>query len=174
MTYQANSTEDVWGLALNLYGNAAGIAWLLEDNPTLVDGDGLAEVASQIVQVRKAAAWSKERFADPVNGGERVVRQSECLATSFQTLWDVALQQYGSAEGVRFLLADNSGLIESNGLVQDGRRQYKLRSEFLNLLIRGRMLEVIPSTGLKNANEEWVTDDGQPWVTDDGWSWVTG
>lgn len=174
-SYRVNSTEDVWGLALNLYGDAAGVLWLLQDNSELVDGDGLVEVASTTVQVRKLESWKVERSTQlRIQAAIQTVRQHECMATSQQTVWDIALQQYGDADAIAWLFAENSDLVNTNGLLEDGRRRYLLRNDFFDFRMRERMLEVIPSTGSKSQNEAWVTDDGQPWVTDDGQIWVTG
>lgn len=44
-----------------------------------------------------------------------------------QTIWDVALQHYGDVEGVAFLLADNIGCIDANGIIANGQI-YKIRT----------------------------------------------
>jgi hypothetical protein len=107
------------------------------------------------------------------------VRQNKVVGRSQQTVWDIALQQYGSADGILYLLMDNPDLINSNSLVVDGRREYRLRNDVYNEVIRTAMLGVVPSTGANNQNEEWITENdnwqwqteepgNQPWVTDVG------
>lgn len=94
-------------------------------------------------------------------------------STSEQTVWDVALQHYGDASGIAVLLGDNDDLINSNGLVQEGARSYRIdNNTILNAPIRARMQQEIPSTGTSSA-QPWITDDEQDWTDNSGDSWWT-
>ncbi len=43
-----------------------------------------------------------------------------------QTIWDVALQHYGSVEGVEYLLEDNPNCINADGVIPNGQ-SYRIR-----------------------------------------------
>jgi len=170
MTYKAQSADDIWGIALNLYGDAAGIVWLITDNLSLIEDDGSTEVQGKTLQVRSSSSYPKQKYEQPQKS--TLIQQIDVVANSEQTLWDIALQQYGDAEALFWLMSDNE-LVNSNGLIPDGRRQYRLRNEFKNISIRSKMLEIVPTTGQKSQNETWTTEDGQDWTTDGGQSWWT-
>jgi len=102
------------------------------------------------------------------------------LSTAFksgatQTVFDVALHQYGGLAGLAWLLEDNPGLILGDGLVEQFRIEHRVRpAAFANLTLKTAMMRLKPaSEGPGVGSEAWITDDGQEWVTDDGVAWWT-
>jgi hypothetical protein len=102
------------------------------------------------------------------------------LSTAFksgatQTIFDVALHQYGGLAGLAWLLEDNPGLILENGTVEQFRVAHLVRpAAFANRQLKAAMMRLKPaSEGPKGGSEAWITDDGQDWITDDGVAWWT-
>lgn len=94
-----------------------------------------------------------------------------------QTVFDVALMQYGGLEGLALLLSDNLDLVAPDGLMRQFGETYRIgRHAAVNERIKTRMLAIVPCTGQRDAEAgqgEWVDDDGQSWHTDDDQSWET-
>ncbi len=47
-TYQANSQQSIFDVALQHYGDIEGVAWLLKDNPTILNEDGLFDLSAPL------------------------------------------------------------------------------------------------------------------------------
>lgn len=92
-----------------------------------------------------------------------------------QTLFDIALMQYGSLDGgLAQLLADNPESLDANGLFPVGAFDWRVRPAFFaNRNIADKMTAVVPVSGERDSGDAWVTDDGQQWITDDGQTWIT-
>jgi hypothetical protein len=92
--------------------------------------------------------------------------------TTSADVWDVALSQYGGAEGIAWLLEDNPGLIDQVGIVKEGRRGHRLRQARINEVVWRRMVDYLPATGLEPAGEYDATilvdDEGNALVDDEG------
>lgn len=102
------------------------------------------------------------------------------LSTAFksgatQTVFDVALHQYGGLGGLAWLLADNPGLIKDDGTVEQFRVEHVVRPAlFVNQKMKAAMMRLKPaSEGPASGSEAWITDDGHDWITEDGTSWWT-
>lgn len=102
------------------------------------------------------------------------------LSTAFksgatQTIFDVALHQYGGLGGLAWLLEDNPGLIQPDGLVEQFRVEHRVRpAAFVNRDMKAAMMRLKPaSEGPAGGSEAWITDDGEEWITDDGVAWWT-
>lgn len=91
-----------------------------------------------------------------------------------QTLFDIALMQYGDLDGgLARLLADNPASLDANGLLPVGPFNWKVRAAAVNASIAAKMAAVVPISGERDSGDAWVTDDGQQWTTDDGQTWIT-
>lgn len=170
MTFQPGNDLDIWDVAITKYGASDGIAWLLVDNPSLIDGLGAVNLSDSI-EVRndrptETAAKTKSAAPAPV------VNAPEAMGITRQSVWDVAIQYYGDARGIAWLLADNPGLVLDAGLVAGGRISYSLRKTIINRAIWDKLIDEFPITG-KRPGGPWVTEDNEEWITDDGTEWWT-
>jgi hypothetical protein len=86
-----------------------------------------------------------------------------------QTIFDVALQMYGSIEGIAWLMEDNPSLIDAEGNIPFGF-SYKIREkETLDQRIVNGFNGYIPVTeGLENGEQFVLVDDNGNAVIDDG------
>jgi len=169
MTIVSDTGSDIWDVALRQYGGAEGVAWLLEDNPGLVDSNGLLPEGRAGFEIRPG---QQRAFEEKISAAAQA-RQNppRYRSNSQQTLWDVALQYYGDANGVAWLLEDNPGLIEIDGLVKEGRVSHRIRKSRANLPIWGQMVDYVPATGLeptKRKAEVLMDDEGNVLMDDEG------
>lgn len=175
MTYTPSATQTVWDVALELYGDISGIAWLLEDNPSVVTGGGVIDIQEEL-SVRSSTRWAYDASADGVRSLGAPIRHNapERVGLADQNIWDIALQHYGDVNGIAWLLADNPALVAANGQVESGRVTYRLRPQEINRLVWTRMIDYFPVSGVSSASSSaWITEDGQPWITEDGQEWWT-
>lgn len=91
-----------------------------------------------------------------------------------QTVFDVALQHYGSLEGLLWLLEDNPQLLEPSGRIAQFKVNHKIRrGEFI---VKPQLSYPYPaSEGTIHPEEEnaWINENGTTWITEDGQNWLT-
>lgn len=169
MTVVGNISQSIWDMALQVYGGAEGLAWLLEDNPELIDGSGDLPAGRVTYKVRSLQQTAfEEKFS---LGSESRQNPPRYRSTTIQTVWDVALQFHGDAAGLADVLAENPSLIRSDGTVQEGLVTHKIRKNIRNRPIWERMIDYVPSTGLgpdKRKFTALVDDEGNVLVDDEG------
>lgn len=171
MTITSQIGQDVWDVALQVYGGAEGLSWLLEDNPSLIDGSGELPAGRVIYQVREGRQKAfEEKFSIGLLSSGN---PSEYRSNMEQTVWDVALQFSGDASGIFELLEKNPFLIQGDGLVAEGRVLHRVDMEIRNRPVWSRMINYFPTTGLKKEGQPWITEGNEPWITDDGQEWWT-
>jgi len=169
MTVVGNISQTVWDVALQEYGGAEGIAWILQDNPDLVDGSGDLPTGRVTYKVRDGQRTAfEEKFS---TGSQRRTNPPQYRSNSQQTVWDVALQHYGDAAGLAEILAENPSLVNADGSINQGLVVHNLNQNIINRPIWARMIDYVPSTGLipDNRTITALTDDeGNVLVDDEG------
>lgn len=169
MNVISNISQDIWDMALQVYGGAEGLAWLLEDNPDLIDGAGDLPAGRVTYQVREGRQTAfEEKFS---TGSQSRTNPPRYRSNSQQTVWDVALQFHGDAAGLAEILTANPSLINGDGSVSQGLVVHKLNQTIRNRPIWERMIDYVPSTGLipdKRKIVALVDDSGQALVDDEG------
>lgn len=181
-TYKSDNSQTVFDVAMLRYGSLDGLATLLADNPALVLNDGtIAQYGVTHLVGEASPASSELEKTEPARSINKQPQQRpEYRSNIQQTVFDVALMQYGGVEGLVFLLADNPALVQENGLVsQFGVSHLVQTKQATNARMKRKMLALVPCTGDKPATDDgaWITDDGlnQDWITDDGLNkdWIT-
>lgn len=177
-TITSGAEEDVFSLALRHYGSASGVADLLRDNSQVIQVDGTINQFRQTFIVGNAGAPPSEPEIIAIQTGEQdtPLGDNPFRSGSQQTLFDVALHQYGGLAGLAYLLSDNPDLIDSDsGTFRQFRQWHVIREEvFVNSRIKKQMLRLKPSSEGPIESEAWITEDGVEWWTDDNQPWVTG
>lgn len=79
-------------------------------------------------------------------------------SSSEQSLFDVALQHYGSIQdGIAWLISDNPSVIDENGKLLHGNATLQIRNETANLatvdFLQSRSIIPVTSAGLFQNNE---------------------
>lgn len=173
---QSGAQEDIFSFALRHYGGAAGLADLLADNPDVIQGDGTLDQYRRPYLVGTAAP----ALSEPEMLAEQVARDTTPKGTDpfrsgqIQTVFDVALHQYGGLSGLALLLADNPDLVQTDKTVLQFRQQHTIRPDaFANKRIKAAMLRLKPATEGFTAEEYWATEDGNAWWTEDEQPWIT-
>lgn len=69
-----------------------------------------------------------------------------------QTIFDVALQAYGSLEGLQWLFEDNPDLIQNDGTIKQFGVEHLVRNDTINERMKGLMEAQVPTTG-QNIDE---------------------
>jgi hypothetical protein len=88
------------------------------------------------------------------------------VASYQQTIFDVALQFYGSAEGVDFLLEDNPSIIASNGAI-DLSAAVKIRKSKIDPIVLDLYDGYIPVTeGVEGGYSYVLIDDNGDFLID--------
>ena len=100
------------------------------------------------------------------------------LSTAFksgatQTIFDVALHQYGGLGGLAWLIEDNPELLNPDGTVDQFRVSHRVRpASSVNVDMKAAMMRLKPaSEGPVSGSEPWITEDGDEWWTEDGVAW---
>lgn len=178
-TYKSGSQQTVFDVALAHYGGLDSLATLIADNPELIQPNGEIEQFRVSHLVGDAgAAPSELQKAEPASSvSSRAIRQTPVYnSTTIQSVFDVALMQYGGLDGLAVLLADNKDLVQAGGTIRQFRVSHKIQARVaVDARIKRKMLALVPSSsGVEN--QAWATDpDTQDWITDDGTgqSWFT-
>lgn len=163
-------------VALSQYGTLdGGLARLLTDNPGMVQGDGSLLPYGSTYTVGEA---EDEPNADlekrPLTGARQVEQAPVYRGLANQSLFDVALMQYGSLDGLAILIGDNPDTLDPNGNLSQFRRAYSIRTRTAtDARMKKAMLVVVPCSGFAPASEFWITADGEFWMTADGIGWTT-
>jgi hypothetical protein len=100
MTIRVDSEQTIYDIALIAYGDAGKVYLLIAENPTLIDSI-LSNLTGLTLNYTPASVTRKEAVVKPVTKNINVTIQST------QTLFDIALQYYGSADKVYQLLSEN-------------------------------------------------------------------
>lgn len=88
-------------------------------------------------------------------------------ANEMQTVFDIALQFYGSVEGVAYLLIDNfTSLINKDGNF-DLSQSVKIRKETINAHVLKVYDSYIPCTSGIGNNDNYLIDDNDNYLIDD-------
>lgn len=176
-TYKSDLSSDVFDVAMRKYGSLAGLSRLLADNPGLVQEDGtIAQYGvTHVVGAAEAPATELEKAAQTSAPLERLPQGPVYYSNVQQTVFDVALMQYGSVGGLAILLADNPDLVRDNGAVRQFRINHKVQpSRATDLRLKRRMLPLVPATaGAPLDNQPWITEAEQPWITQAEEPWIT-
>jgi hypothetical protein len=173
---QSGSEEDIFSLALRHYGGSAGLADLLADNPDVIQGDGTLEqfrrqylVGPATPALSEPEALAQQTARDTTPKGDDPFRSGQ-----IQTIFDVALHQYGGLTCLALLLADNPELVKDDKTVRQFRQQHTIRPDaFANKRMKAAMLRLKPATEGFTAEEYWATENGDAWWTDDEQPWIT-
>jgi hypothetical protein len=84
-----------------------------------------------------------------------------------QTLFDVALMQYGGLQGLGVLLQENQSLLLGNGRIDQFSSNHKIRKNHsVDNKIKARMLTYIPCTG-NELEGAYLIDDELDGLIDD-------
>jgi hypothetical protein len=93
--------------------------------------------------------------------------KAEYRANSQQTIFDIALQFYGSAEGINFLMQDNPGLINDAGLF-DLSAPLKIRKANIDPIVLAIYDGYIPVTdGIEDGYEYVLIDENGDFLIDE-------
>lgn len=86
-----------------------------------------------------------------------------------QTIFDVALQMYGSLAGIAWLLEDNPDLILASGEIKQFGIEHKVRDEVIDQRLQELMQTQIPTTGKEKSEglAVVISDDFGNVLTDD-------
>lgn len=175
INYKSGQQDSIFDVATLKYGSLSGLAALIDDNE-VIEPDGSARQFREEYAIRTGeyvAQNEVEKVNSSPNEQSTVIGDPLYLSGVNQSIFDVALTEYGGLQGLAFLLTDNPGLIQS-GQVQQFRRMHQVRkNEFVNLKIKAAMLRLKPASEGKVSEGGWITDDGQSWITDDGQTWIT-
>lgn len=175
-TYKSGAQETVFDVAISRYGSLDGLATLLADNPGLLSSGGDIEQFRVVHLVGDATAAPSELEKAPAitPGATPVIAQEPVYKSNGQqNVFDVALMQYGSVEGLAWLLADNKGLLQSGGTIQQFRVEHLVQTNrAVDARMKRKMLALVPTTE-GAVDDAWITDPGQAWTTDGGQAWTT-
>lgn len=97
----------------------------------------------------------------------------ESLTT--QTIWDVALMQYGSTEGIKEILLLNPQHLKDDGRLEQYNVSHTIASEVAIVKrVKTEMLIVVPcSEGNPKGAQAWVQNDGTTTWDDPYWETET-
>lgn len=73
-----------------------------------------------------------------------------------QSIWDIAVQEYGSASGVAMLMVDNEGLIDFNSTPAPGLKLQVDDSK----IIDPDIVQLLTAKGIKPANAVEISEAG--------------
>lgn len=175
--FKSDTSQTVFDVVLAQYGSLQGLSVLLADNPGLLLEDGtIAQYGiTHLVGASLAPADEIEK-SGAQSAAPEVIPQSEVYySNGQQTVFDVALMQYGSVGGLIQVLKDNPGLVLSGGSIQQFRITHRIRPEYASdKRLKPKMLALVPATeGGKKSNQPWITEAGNPWITNDDKPWMT-
>jgi len=175
--FKSDTSQTIFDVALAQYGGLQGLAILLGDNPGLVLEDGTINQfgVTHLVSGVQVAADELERSGAQKAVPEVIEQEQVYYSNGQQTVFDVALMQYGSVGGLMQLLTDNPGLIQTNGVVTQFRISHRItRSVATDIRLKPKMLALVPSTeGGAKGQQPWITINGNSWITEDDKAWMT-
>lgn len=106
MTIKVDSGQSIYDICLIAYGDASFTYKLIEENPTLI-----TSVLSDITGLTLNYTPEAYSFTSKEAIAIELTTQKNVTIKSTQTLFDVALQYYGSAENVYQLISENPTII---------------------------------------------------------------
>lgn len=158
MNYTVKQGQSIFDVAILAYQDASNIVALLKDNPDISINDDLTGIE---VEFTPSVVTQKEVI--------KTVKEVKANVTinSSQSVFDIALQYYGSAENVVRFLKENRAVDNINGDPTGISLNYQLNNEFVPKFYRRNFYTLATkssSTGLAYR----VTDDGTFRVTNGG------
>ncbi len=151
--------EDIISLSLRLYGSAEGLKSLLEDNPSLnideeVSADMEVKVSDDKVLIPVKVQPIKRLEVRPKN---------KTIILHNQNAIDMAIQYYGSTEGLKALLEDNPSLFIDQAPVKGDQILIKQEN-----VVNERMVRLFKKDSVKVATGSDIlnTLEGDFWVTE--------
>lgn len=171
MEYRLTEKTSLMAVAVGQYGDARALPALMWANGYELPTDG---VPGAVVDL---PAWPG--LNEPAPAAMPVRVQQEFYSRSAaegQTLVDMAIQEYGSVEGLVQLLWDNAAMLPATSLAVGAVLQ--VRS------VLPDALPVFEASYYRNTGQRvnlhlvaaaeggyWLTEDGRPWETEDGQYW---
>lgn len=175
--FKSDNSQSVFDVAMLQYGGLQGLALLLADNPGLILEDGTVSQfgISYLVENEQAKPDELQTAGAQNAVPERIDQRPTYYSNVQQTVFDVALMQYGSVGGLAQLLADNPGLIQESGTIKQFRIAHKITPSFASdRRLKPKMLALVPaSEGTTKSGQPWITEAGNPWITVAGNPWIT-
>lgn len=172
----SGQNESVFDVASNRYGDLAGFARILNDNPEIIQGDGTVDQfrVSYLVGARLTTSTELERITVQKTDVEKTQGTPIYISGVLQSVFDVALTEYGGIGGLALLLADNPDLVLANGNMRQFRQSHIIqKNAFINLKAKAAMLKLRPQSEGSVPGGDWITEDGQSWWTDSNQPWIT-
>lgn len=165
-----NSYQTIWDLAYKYYGDYNAVGQLILDNPDKLNLDDEVQPGWLI----KITDFVAPIVADDEAEKEHVFVPYYEVSKINQSLWDLALQYYGTYDAVKQLLLDNPKLDFSNA-IQPGTLVYVTQKPILK-----KMVDFLtnkgykPSTGIAIVSN-WILangiwEDSGVWVDSDFWN----
>lgn len=156
MTIKVQVNETIMDIAL-VYNSPLGFVLLLEDNPDLMPDQELEPGMELFVDDAKIQNPIK---VQPIKKAVR--KEKEILVVDNQNLIDVAIQYYGSAEGLKYVLEDNPDF--HPGVAPEKQAPVRIRRE---RVINKQMLDLVNKNGLVIATGTDLTEpEGNYWITE--------